>query len=571
MSAPLPTNAQVADALERIGDLLDIEGAVRHRVLAYRRGAARIRAHPASVAEMALAGRATELPDIGATLQDKIVELARTGDISALAKLRARVPEGLIDVARLEGLGPTRARALWTELGVTGLEDLRTALADGRVRRVRGVGPKLAVTLAEQLSATAARDGDGAPARVPLGRALPLAEQLAAELAAAPGAVRVEVAGSARRGVETIGDLDLVAAADDPEAVADALVGHPVTQSVLSRGPAKTAVLTHSGVRVELRVGPPESFGDLLQHSTGSAAHNVRLRELAVRRGLSVSEHGVAGPEGSARYADEAGVYAALGLPWIPPELREDTGEIEAALAGALPDLVGEGDLRGDLHVHTDWSDGGDTLEAMVEGARLRGYAYVGISDHSAARGLDPDRVGRQWEAIDALNAAQGDVRVLKATELDILADGRLDFEDDLLAGFDFVTASIHSAFRQPAERLTARLLAAIESPHVDAIGHPTGRMMGRRASYAVDLERVFERAVATGTLLEINGQPTRMDLNDRMARAAIAAGVGLLIGSDAHSVPGLGLIRYGVIVARRAGATARDIANTRPFAEVAG
>jgi DNA polymerase (family 10) len=563
----LPTNAEAADRLQLIGDLLELEGAVRHRVLAYRRAAARIRTHPASVAEMALAGRAVELPDVGATLQAKVAELATTGDISALARLRDRVPEGLVEVARLPGLGPTRARALWRELDVTDVDGLRAALEAGRLRGVSGFGPQLEAGLRSAL------DGgpeDAPPRLVPLGRALPLAEEIARDLAAVPGVQRVEVAGSVRRGVATVSDIDLVAAADRPEALARALGEHRATESVLASGPALTSVMTHGGLRVELRTGPAESFGNLLQHSTGSAAHNVRLRELAVRRGLSMSEHGIEGPDGRVeRHAEEAGVYAAVGLPEIPPELREDRGELDAAREGRLPRLVEEGDLRGDLHVHTDWSDGRESLEAMVEAARRRGYEYVAISDHSRARGLGRDAVLRQWERIEALAARTDGIRILRATEVDILADGRLDFDDDLLAGFDFVTASVHSGFRQSAGRLTARLLGAIENPHVDAIGHPTGRMMGRRDSYAVDLERIVERAAATGTFLEVNAQPLRLDLDDRAAREALAGGARLVIGSDAHSVAGLGFVRYGVAVARRAGATAVDIANTRGVEEL--
>jgi DNA polymerase (family X) len=570
VSGALPTNAEVAASLELLGDLLEIEGADRHRVLAYRRGATRIRAHPVSVAEMALAKRATELPDVGATLQAKVAELAETGEIQALGRLRERVPPGLAQVARLTGMGPSRARAVWRELGVTDIDGLRAALEDGRLRGVTGIGPKLIAGLGAQLSAPADEEPP-APARIPLGRALPLAEGIAADVVAATGA-RVEVAGSARRGLETVKDVDLVAASADPESVADALAAHPATQAVLSRGPSRTAVMTHSGLRIELRVGPPESHGNLMQHLTGSAAHNVRLREQAVRRGLSLSEHGVTGPDGEiSRHAEEAELYAELGLPLIPPELREDVGEIEVARAGRLPRLVDVGDLRGDLHVHTDWSDGSDTLEAMVAAARARGYAYVGISDHSQARGLDPDRVARQWERIERLNERLDDIRVLRCTEVDILADGRLDFDDELLARFDYVTASVHSAFRQGSDRLTARIVGAIENPHVDAIGHPTGRMMGRRGSYALDLERVFERAAATGTLLEVNSQPARLDLNDAMARRALDAGVRLVIGSDAHTVAGLGFIRYGVMVARRAAAGPDAIANTSDWEGVLG
>jgi DNA polymerase (family 10) len=566
----LPSNARLAALLELYADLLEIGGETsRHRLLAYRRGAARIRQQAESVARLALAGRAVDLPDIGRTLQDKVVQVARTGTIASLDRLRERVPEGLADIARLEGIGPGRARAIWSTLQVADVDALRAALDDGRLAGVPGIGPTLIGRLREQLADPAA--GRVAPERVSIGRALPLAEAIARDLADARGAVRVEVAGGLRRGAETVHDIDLAAATTDPDALLDALAAHPATVEVLSRGTAGAAVMTQAGIRVEVRVTPPERFGNLWQHLTGSRAHNIRLRERAVARGLSVSERGVAtGDAEPAGHAEEAGVYAALGLPWIPPELREDTGEIAVADAGLLPQLVRLEDLRGDLHLHTTWSDGRDTLEAMVEGARARGLRYLAVSDHSVslamARGLDPDRVRRQWDEIDALNDRVDGIRVLKACEVDVLADGRLDYDDDLLAGFDWVTASLHSGFRQSPERLTERVLGAIAHPFVDAVGHPTGRMFGRREGYALDLDRVIEAAARTGTFLEINAQPRRLDLNAEHARRALAGGARLVIGSDAHSVDELDLRRYGVLVARRAGADAAAIGNTWPL-----
>jgi DNA polymerase (family 10) len=568
----LPTNAEIADRLQLLGDLLELEGAVRHRVLAYRRAAARVRGTPESVARMALEGRATDLPDIGGTLQAKIAELAETGEISALAKARERVPEGLAAVARLEGIGPKRAAALWAQLGVRDLDDLAAAVSDGRLTAVSGLGPATQARIAEQLARRA--EGDPQEGRVPLGQALPAAEVLARELREAVPGARVEIAGSLRRGRESAHDIDLVGTADPPGALLAALAQLPSVERVLSGGEARAAVQTHAGVRAELAVGPAESFGNLLQHATGSAAHNVRLRELAVRRGLSVSEHGITGPEGVALHAEEEGVYAALGLHPIPPELREDAGEIEAAQAGPLPELVSRADLRGELHAHTIWSDGTESVAAMVEAARARGYRYLAISDHSRslamAGGLDPDRVRRQWEEIAREDARRDDITVLRATEVDILADGRIDFDDELLAGFDWVTASIHSALTQDAERYTARVLAALESPFVDAIGHPTGRMLGRRGHAPLDLDRVAEAAVRTGTLLEVNGQPRRLDLDSEMARRALAVGARIVIGADAHSGDALDLIRFGVLVARRAGARAPDVANTSDWPDLA-
>jgi DNA polymerase (family X) len=572
VAGDLPTNAEIADRLTLLGDLLELEGAVRHRVLAYRRGAARVRSTPVSVAAMALEGRAVELPDIGSTLQAKIVELAETGDISALAKARARVPEGLAAVASLEGMGPKRAMALWQAIGVSSLDELAAAVAAGRLSEVAGFGPATRDKLVEQLARRA--EGDAGDDRVPLGQALPLAEDIAADLRAAVPGSRVEIAGSLRRGRESAHDIDIVAAAERPADLLAALEAHPAVQRVLSGGDAGRSVLTHAGPRVELLVTSPGAFGNLLQHATGSKAHNIRLRELAVRRGLSVSQHGITGPEGTATHADEDGVYAALGLHPVPPELREDDGEIERAQAGPLPALVTRGDLRGDLHTHTTWSDGTESIATMVEAARARGYAYYAISDHSQslamAGGLDPDRVRRQWDEIREIDARHDDITVLRATEVDILADGRIDFDDELLAGFDWVTASMHSALTQDAARITERVLRAVESPYVDVIGHPTGRMLGRRGHAAVDIDRLVAAAARTGTLLEVNAQPRRLDLDAAMARRALQAGVRLTIGSDAHSIAALDYIRFGVLVARRAGARPGDVATTSPWPELA-
>jgi DNA polymerase (family 10) len=571
----LPTNREVAERLAQIGDLLELEGAVRHRVLAYRRAAARIATVPDSVARMALDGRATDLPDIGATLQSKIAELATTGDIAALAKLRERIPPSLAEVARLDGIGPKRASALWAALGVNDVEGLAAALEDGRVAAVPGFGPGTVARLRDALARREETGGEEDP-RVPLGRALPLAEEIAADLRAAVPGSRVEVAGSLRRGREDCHDIDLVGATDPPSALRDALVVHRSVERVLAQGEAGASVMTHAGVRVELTAGPPASFGNLIQHATGSAAHNVRLRELAVRKGMSVSQHGIVQPGGEiAVHADEDGVYAALGLATIPPELREDRGEIEAAAAGTLPRLVTREDLRGDLHAHTRWSDGTESVAQMVEAARDRGYAYLAISDHSQslamAGGLTPDRLRRQWEEIREADARHDDITVLRATEVDILADGRLDFDDELLAELDWVTASMHSGLSGgDAGKLTARALAAAESPFVDVIGHPTGRMLGRRAQAPVDIGRLVEAAARTGTLLEINAQPRRLDLDSAMAHRALAAGARLTIGSDAHSGASLDFVRFGVLVARRAGARPEDVATTRPWEELA-
>lgn len=560
-----PSNAEIADALQLLGDLLQLQGAIRHRVLAYHRGAARIRGTGESVAELALRGRAVDLPDIGATLQAKIVELAETGTIAALDRARGETPEGLVQVARLDGIGPKRAVAAWQALGITGLDDLRAAVDAGRLSEVPGIGASTQESVARQLGE---EREPGAP-RVSLGIAMPQAQTVLEVLRGVPEVRRAELAGSLRRGRELVHDVDLVVATDAPAAVRDALAGASSIAAVLDGGEQRQAVLTQSGLRVEIAMTPPATFGNLLQHATGSAAHNIRLREMAVRRGWSISEHGITTDDGSVlTHDDERDVYAALGLAWIPPELREDRGELDVAEAGEVPELVTQERILGDVHVHSDWSDGRADMATMVQAAIARGYRYLGFADHSVSlamtRGLSPDRVRRQWEAIDELAERVPGIVILKCTEVDILADGGLDFDDELLAGFDVVVASLHSGLQSSGAEATARVLAAIDNPHVRAIGHPTGRMLGRRPGLELDIERIAERAAATGTALEINGQPRRLDLDSSMARVALEAGVELLVSSDAHTPEDLTFQEFAVRVARRAGATPDRVLNTR-------
>jgi DNA polymerase (family 10) len=560
----MPDNGAIAESFQLLGDLLQLEGADRHRVLAYHRAAARARDEARPLAELALAGRATEIADIGKTLQAKIAELAETGQIAALEKARERTPEGLVDVAQLRGLGPKRAMAAHDALGVASLEDLSQALHDGRLADVPGFGKGTVESIGEQLAERAMRSaatGD----RIPLGRGLVIARRLCRELANAPGVVSVEIAGSLRRGRETAHDIDLIASEEWPGAAAEALGAEP--GSVGEDGVTHARAKSGDGTWIELIAGPRESHGNRLQHATGSAAHNVRLRERAVKLGLSVSQHGIVDEDGERHiHADEAGVYGALGLPDIPPELREDRGEIEAALSGGLPRLVEIADLRGDLHIHTNWSDGRDSLEQMVEGAKARGYSYVAISDHSPrlrmARGLDEERLRAQWEDIVEARERHPEITILRASEVDIVADG-LDFEDDVLAELDFVTASLHSGFSLSGRELTERVLRAIRSPHVDSIGHPTGRMLGKRDAAPLDIVAIAEEAAATGTTLEVNGQLNRLDLDADNAKIALDAGATLILSSDAHSVSGLDFIENSVLVARRAGATPGRVLNT--------
>ncbi|HEX2111088.1 MAG TPA: DNA polymerase/3'-5' exonuclease PolX [Gaiellaceae bacterium] len=565
MAETLPKNAEVADRFELLADLLELDGADAFRLSAYRKAAARIRESAAPVARLALDGTATQIPGIGGTIAGKIVELVETGDMQALAKLRARVPAGLVEVMRVPGLGPKTARRLWEELGVTSLDELRAAAEAGKLRALPGLGPK---TEERVLAAVRAPAPNAGPTRFLLGRVLPVVRDLVAELAAHPACDRVSEAGSVRRRVASVRDVDLIATASDPAALTQHFVSLPRVAEVVAHGSTKATVVSYDGFRFDLRVVPPESYGNLLQHFTGSAEHNVALREDAVRRGLSVSEYGVQSEDGETfRTTSETELYERLGYAWIPPELRENRGELEAARRRALPGLVALEDVVGDLHVHTTWSDGRGTLDEMVLAALELGRRYVAVCDH--ARRLRGDRLAQQVEDIAAVNERVDGIEILSGIEVDIRRDGSLDVDDETLAERDWVMASVHSSFDMPRAELTKRILAALENPHVDCIGHPTGRKLNRRAAYEVDLEAIFERSRETGTFLEVNAQPDRLDLMDVNARAAVEAGVKIVVSTDAHRVHELANLELGVFQARRGWLTADDVVNTRPWREV--
>jgi DNA polymerase (family X) len=564
-------NGEIAEAFEELASLYELDGAVVYRVVAYRNAAKAIREAGVSVAELARQGRVEELSGIGKTIAEKIDSLLETGSIPSADRLKERIPSGLVEVTRIPGLGPKRARLLHEQIGVTSLDDLRRAAETGRIKDVQGFGAKAEENVMVALAAGA--DGR-AKLRVLLSRALAVGEELTAALRDHPAALRVELAGSARRMADTCKDLDVVAAASDPAALAEAFSGLAAIDQVHSSGEAGARAVTHSGLPVDLRIVPEDSFGNLLQHFTGSGKHNEALRTEAVRRGLHVSEYGVADDEsGETRaFATEEEVYAALGLQYIVPELRENRGELEAAREGRLPELVTEADIRGDLHMHTIASDGRNTIAEMAEAARERGYEYIAITDHSASHGFNndvqPDELRRQIGRIRDLDL-EG-ITVLAGTESNVLPDGSLDYEDDLLAELDWVVASVHTSFRMPERQMTDRMVAAIEHPLVDAIGHPTGRMLGRREGYALDMDRVIEAAARTGTFLEINSNANRRDLPDVYVRAAAQAGVTLVIDSDAHGVDTLPkMMRYGVATARRGWLTAEQVANTRTWPEL--
>ncbi len=568
------TNREIAAAFDELGDLYELDGAIVHRVVAYRSAAKAVRDATSSVAALARAGRATELPGIGRTLADKISALLETGSIPSLERLRAKYPAGVVDMMRLPGLGPKRARRLYEELGVDSFGSLREAAANERIRTLRGFGPKAEQTIAAALE----RQTERPATRVLLPRALELGELIVGRLRAEPAAVHVELAGSARRLSDTVKDLDIVATTHEPAALARALAELDVVESVQSAGEAGARVTTHNGMRVDLKIVAPDQLGNALQHFTGSQAHNVALREAAVRRGLHVSEYGIADDATGVthRCASEAEVYELLGLRYIEPELREGRGELEAAAgrAGGLPQLIELADLRGDLHCHTKASDGRGTVEQMARAALERGYGYLAITDHSASHGfgngVSPDQLWRSIEHIRAVDDGLEGIRVLAGSEVNILLDGSPDYDDDLLAELDWVVASVHSSFAMEQPAMTERMLAAIEHPLIDAIGHPTGRKIQRRAGYALDLERIFAAAAHTGTALEINGAPDRRDLSDINARAAAQAGVRIVIDSDAHGPERLELIGYGVATARRAWLTREQVINTREWEDLA-
>ncbi len=571
------TNAAIADALEELGDLYELDGAIVHRVLAYRNAAKSIREASVSVAALARAGRATELAGIGDTLQQKIITLLDTGTTPSTERMRAQFPPGLIAITRLPGLGPKRARLLFTELGVDSPEKLREAALAQRLRGVRGLGAKFEASVLEGLDRMAAEPPERASGRLLLPRAIELGETLAAGLMehGGPG-THVQLAGSARRLADSVKDIDLIAVTTKPTTLAKSLSRLGEIEHVSSAGKPGARGRTHSGVSVDLRIAKPAQLGNLLQHFTGSGPHNAALREAAVRCGLHVSEYGVLEDASGVTHicATEQEVYELLGLSYIEPELRENRGELDGARHDELPRLIELADIRGDLHSHTTASDGKNSIEEMALAARERGYEYLAITDHSASHGfgddVSPEQLRRQIELVHEANVRVAGIELLAGSEVNVLPDGSLDYEDELLAELDWVIASVHTSFGMGEQEMTERMITAIEHPLVKAIGHPTGRLIGRREPYAIDLDAVFAAAARTGTMLEINANPDRRDLSDINARGAARAGVRILIDSDAHRTDTLQNMRWGVATARRAWLGAADVANTRPWPELA-
>ncbi len=565
MAKTLPRNGELADQLDLLADLSEILEEESFKVIAYRRAAGRIREAAVPIAELAIDGKAKELPGIGKTIEAKVVEVVEDGEMHALTKRRGLVPAGVVDFLRLPGVGPKTAARIWTQLGITSLDGLKTAAEAGRLRDLSGMGARSEEKILRALEAGV---GDKTEERRLLATALPAVRRVVGELEAHPAAIAVSEAGSVRRRRETVRDLDVIATSSDPPALIDAFCTGDWVSEVAARGDTKATVVSHDALRFDLRVVPEECYGNVLQHFTGSKDHNIALREEAQRRGLSISEYGVTEVESGkvVTHSHEDDLYAFLGYRTPPPELREGTAEIAASRNGDLPALVELGDLTGELHCHSTWStDARGTLEEMARTAKSRGYRFLCITDHSHY--LRGGRLDAQWKEIDEINARLKGFKVLRGIEANIRADGSLDVDDDTLAQLDWVVASLHTSFdKSPTERI----LGVMDNPHVDCIGHLTGRRLLKRDGAPVDVERVVERAVETGTALEINSQPDRLDMRDTHARLAGEAGVRIPITTDAHSVGALAYAELGIAQARRAWLTKEQILNTRSWREIA-
>ncbi len=562
------TNRQVAEMLQQIADMLEIKGEVVYKSLAYRRAAQSILDLGRDINEVHAEGGLRSIPGVGEALGKKLDELLSTGHLQYFEELQEEVPPGVVSLLAIPEVGPKTAKLLWQRLGAMSVADVEQAAQAGKLRELPGLGAKTEQRILEGIRSLNRRSS-----RVLLGLAWPVAEELLEQLQALPGVQAASAAGSLRRMKETVGDLDLLAAATDGEAVTAAFARFPQVAEVMLQGPTKATVILQDGLQADLRVLPRERWGSLLQHFTGSKEHNVALRALALEKGLSLSEYGFKRGQEEILCPEEKDVYRLLGLEWIPPELREDRGEIAAAAEGRLPALVTIDDIMGDLHAHTDWSDGVAPLEDMAAAARELGYEYLAITDHThslaVANGLTVERLREQRKLIDHFNAYHAGIKLLQGCELEICGDGSLDFPDEVLAGLDVVVASVHTGLRQERARMTERVLRAVRNPHVDVIGHLTGRNLGGREPSNVDVEAVLQEAARTGTAIEINGAPNRLDLNDVHTKRAVELGVTLCIGSDAHSVMSLHAMRYGLATARRGWASAKNVLNTRSYAEL--
>jgi DNA polymerase (family 10) len=568
---------QVAAILAEIGTLLELQGETSFRTNAYHNGARAIQQLEGDLGEVIRAGRLGDVPGIGATLRDKITTLVSTGSLPFYDKLKAEIPAGLVEMLRIPGLGPKKVKALHEALEIDTLDKLREACESGKVAKLKGFGAKTQEKILEGLKFVAELGN-----RVRLDQAMWIAEGVADAIRALPGVIRMEVCGSIRRRKETCKDIDLLVSSDTPGPIMDAFVSLPGVIKVAGQGPTKSSVVvqkvTASGTRItmnaDLRVVPDVHYPFAQHYFTGSKEHGIAMRKLAIEQGLKFNEYELAGEGRNIACKTEADIFRALGLGFIPPELREDTGEMEAATNHTLPDLVEVGDIRGVFHNHTVYSDGGNTVEEMARAAQALGFEYFGLGDHSqsltVANGLTPERVRAQQKEVDAVRKKMKDFHIFKGTECDILEDGSLDYDDDLLATFDYVVASVHSFFNQTREVMTARIVRAVRHPRVTMLGHATGRLLLKRDSYHVDLDAVLQAAAESGTMIEINADPHRLDLDWVHCKRAKALGVRLVINPDAHSTAGLGNFRFGVDVARRGWLEKKNVFNTLSGDEVA-
>jgi len=563
-------NSEIADMFEQLADLLEIREENPFRIRAYRNAARVVRGHARSMSELVESGAdLAELPGIGKDLAEKIATIVSTGRLPLLDQVRAKVPAPLVEMTRIEGLGPKRAKALYRALRVRSLEDLQRAARSGRIRELEGFGARTEQLIGQRAARVASTER-----RVKLADAEDIVAPLVEHLRAVRGVKAVEVAGSYRRRRDTVGDLDiLVSASRNAGSIMDAFAGYEDVVEVLAKGPTRATVRLRAGVQVDLRVVPPESFGAALHYFTGSKAHNIAVRKLAMRKRLKLNEYGLFKGERHVGGRSEQEVFDAVELPFIAPELREDRGEIEAAKQGRLPALVELRDIRGDLHCHSTATDGRDSPEAMAKAAAALGYEYLSINDHSKrvsiAHGLDARRLMQQVRSIDKLNEKLSGIVVLKSAEVDILDDGSLDLPDAVLKELDFTVCAIHYGLRRSREKQTERILRAMDNPYFTILAHPTGRLINAREPYDIDLERIFEAAAERGRIMELNAHPDRLDLDDRACRMAKEAGVRVAISTDAHRAADLGLMRFGVGQARRGWLMPQDVVNTRPLRQL--
>lgn len=565
--SPIPhyTNRQLADLFQRIADLLEIKGDVIYKILAYRKAADSLTNLGSDINEIWRSGRLTSVPGVGKAIAEKIDELLSTGRLEFLDRLEQEVPPGLIELLQVPDVGPRKAALFWKQAGITTLAELESAARAGKLRDLPGMGEKSETRILQGIAAVGRRSE-----RIPLGQAWPFANELLNDLRTARGVVDTAIAGSLRRMRATVGDLDLIVAAHDSQPVMDAFTQRRDVINVLSRGETKVSVEFDKHLRAQLWVHPPERFGTAWAYATGSKEHNVRLRELALKQGLSLSDQSFQKPDGSELLcATEEEMYAILGLPWIPAEMREDRGEIQAARAGQLPALIQEQDILAELHSHSTWSDGRLSIREMAQSARQRGRKILAITDHSSGLGvvggLSASDFSRQRIELDQVQREMGDsILLLQGSEVEIHADGTLAYPDEVLAQLDIVIASLHTSLRQPREKVTERLLNAIRNPHVDIIGHPTGRMIPNREGADLDMDAILQAAAEHQVALEINSNPARLDLDDVYARRAIEMGIPLSINTDAHTASDLDLLMFGVATARRGWVEARHVINTR-------